>query len=79
MCDILIQWRYLNGIPRITVKFKKGAEKKIWRLSEEEERAVTSRYFSAYGRPLEIVTSFRYLGRVISAADDNWMVVVWNL
>ena len=45
----------------------------------EEERAVTSRAFSAYGRPLEMVTSFRYPGRVISAADDDWLAVVQNL
>ena len=37
---------------------------------------VTYRAFSAYERPLEMVTSFKYLGRVISAIDDNWPVVV---
>ena len=45
----------------------------------EEYQDVTSREFSAYGRPLEMVTSFRYLGRVISAADEDWPEVVWNL
>ena len=35
------------------------------RLAEEEERAVTSREFSAYGLPLEMVTSFQYLEWVI--------------
>ena len=45
-------------------------------LAEEEERAVTSRAFSAYGHPLEMVTSFRYLGRVILEADDNCLAVI---
>ena len=45
----------------------------------EEERAVTSRAFSAYGHPLEMVTSFRYLGRVILAADNDWLAAVRNL
>ena len=36
-------------------------------------------YFSAYGCPLEMVSSFKYLGRVISAADNDWPVVVKNL
>ena len=45
----------------------------------EEERAVTSRAFSAYGHPLEMVTSFRYLGRVILAADNYWLAAVQNL
>ena len=40
---------------------------------------VTSRAFSAYGCPLEMVTSFRYLGRVISAADEDCTAVVRNL
>ena len=48
-------------------------------MEEEEERAVTSRDFSYYGQPLDMVTSFRYLGRVISAADDDWTVVFQNL
>ena len=37
---------------------------------------VTARGFSAYGRPLDMVTSFKYLGRVISSAEDNWPAVV---
>ena len=45
----------------------------------EEYQDVTSREFSAYGRPLEMVTSFRYLGRVILAAENDWPAVVRNL
>ena len=46
----------------------------------EEEREVTARAFSAYGSPLEMVTSFKYLGRVISATDDyhRWELPVGN-
>ena len=40
---------------------------------------VTSREFIAYGRPLEMATSFLYLGRVISAAENDWPAVVRNL
>ena len=47
--------------------------------AEEEERVVTSRAFSAYGRPLEMVPSFRYMGRVISATDDDWLASIRNL
>ena len=45
----------------------------------EEDKEVTVRAFSAYGRPLEMVNSFKYRGGVILAMDDNWMVVVRNL
>ena len=41
--------------------------------------AVTSRTFRAYVRPLEMLTSFRDLGRVILAVGDNWSVVVQNM
>ena len=49
------------------------------RLAAEEEREVTVRAFSAYGRPLEMVTSFKYLGRVILEMEDNWPEVVRKL
>ena len=45
----------------------------------EEEREVTTRYFSAYGRPLEMVNSFKYLGQVISETDNECPAVVRNL
>ena len=48
-------------------------------MAEEEERSVTSRTFSAYGLPLEMVTSFRYLGRLISEADIDWLEMVLNM
>ena len=62
-----------------TVKYKKGEERKRRHLAVQEERAVTSRAFSAYGHPLEIVKSFRHLGKVILAAENNWTAVVRNL
>ena len=39
---------------------------------------MTSRAFSAYGRTLEMVPSFKYLGRLLSAADDDWPAVIRN-
>ena len=43
-------------------------------MQDSAERA-----FQAYGILLETVTSFKYLGRVLIVADDNWPVVVGNL
>ena len=48
-------------------------------MAAEEERAVTSRAFRAYGRTLKMVPYFNYLGRVLSAADDDWPAVIRNL
>ena len=48
-------------------------------MEAEEEQEVIYRAFSAYGCPMEMVTSFQYLGWVISAADNDWLRVVRNL
>ena len=79
MCDMMVPRRSLNRVHRRTAQCRKVVERKSWRLAVEEERAVTSRVFRAYGLPLEMVTSFRYLGQLISAADDDWKEVVSNL
>ena len=76
---MMVPWKALNGTHRRTSQCTWGEERKRWKLLAEEEREVTVRAFSAYGRPLEMVTSFKYLGRVISATDDNWPAVVRNL
>ena len=45
----------------------------------EETKAVTSRAFSAYGHPLDMVPSLKYLGRVILLLYDDWPAVVQKL
>ena len=40
---------------------------------------ITYRAFSTYGRPLEMVTSFKYLRKAILAADNYWPAVLRNL
>ena len=57
----------------------KGLEHKIKRLREEEANASTSVAFQAYGRPLEMVTAFKYVGRVLTTSNDNWPTVVVNI
>ena len=37
------------------------------------------RAFEAYRELLENVTAFRYLGRVLTAGDNDWLAVVGNL
>ena len=48
-------------------------------MAAEEERVVTSSKSIAYGRPLEIFTSFQYMGQFILEDDDYWPAVVRNL
>ena len=48
-------------------------------MAEEELRESAERAYKAYGRPIETVTSFKYLERVLTSADDDWTTVVGNL
>ena len=48
-------------------------------MEAKKERAVISRALSAYGRPLEMMKSFKYMGRVISALDHDCLAVIRNL
>ena len=41
---------------------------------ESSERA-----FEAYREPIKKVLAFKYLGRVLTAGDNNWLAVVGNM
>ena len=77
--DILVPWRALNGRHHATVQCAKGEERKRRRMAEAELRDSTERAFEAYGKPLEIVLAFKYLGRVMTVGDNNWPAVAGNL
>ena len=48
-------------------------------MVEEELWKSLERAFQAYGEPLETVTLFKYMGRVLTVGDDNWPTVAGNL
>ena len=76
---MLAPWSALNRRHLATALCAKGVERKRRRLSEEDQRESTERAFQAYGQPLETVTSFKYLRRVMNAGDNYRPVVVGNL
>ena len=78
-CNMLVPRWALNFRHPATDQCVRGAEQKRRRLAEEEMQEILERAFEAYGVPLENVTTFRYLGRVLTAVDDDWLVVVGNL
>ena len=43
-------------------------------MQENSERA-----FHAYGKPMEAVSEFRYLGRLLTATYDDWPAVAGNI
>ena len=78
-CNMIFPWRALNGRHPATSHCARGAERKRRRLAEAEKRESLERFFEAYGEPIQNVSTFRYLGRVLTARDDDWLAVVGNL
>ena len=78
-CDMCVFHKALNG-RHLTMSFlRRGEEIDKIILSEEEAWAMKELAITAYGIPLAPVTSFKYLGRVFLAFDDDWTSVVNNL
>ena len=77
--NTLVPWCTLNGIHPATAQYAMGEELKRWRLAEVELRDIKERAFEEYGEPLDNMTAFNYLGRVMTAVDDDWPELVCNL
>ena len=78
-CDMLVPCMTLNGRHHATATSKKGAERKRRQMEDAELQDITERAFEAYGKPLETVWTFKYLGRVMTAVDDDWPAVAEKL
>ena len=78
-CDMQVPRRALNGRHLGIAQCAKGAERKRRRLEETETREKSERASKAYGVPIESVSEFKYLGRILTASDDDWLAVVRNL
>ena len=78
-CITLVLWWALNRRHITTSKCAKGVERNIHWMTEEDLWECAQRAFQAYERLLETFTSFKYLGRVLTAVDRNWRAVVGNL
>ena len=54
-------------------------ERKHTILTEKEEREGAARDFTVYIWTLVMVSSFRYIGRMLMATDDNFLAVVGDI
>ena len=72
---MLVPWYALNGRNLATTQWDRGVEQKIRRLAEEELREILERAFQAYDTPLDNVTEFKDLGRVMKSVDVDWPAV----
>ena len=48
-------------------------------MEEEDLQESSERAFQAYGEPLDTVTSFKFLARVLTTGDYDWSEVAFNL
>ena len=71
LCDLQVLSKALNGRHLGTLQCKKWAEWKRRRLEETETRENSELAFHAYGKPMEAVSEFRYLGRLLTATYDG--------
>ena len=78
-CDIFVSRKDLNSRHLMTDFCRRGEERKRRRLAEEEARSGKELEITDYGIPLALVTSFRYLPRFLSEAENDCPVVVHNL
>ena len=74
-CNILVPWYDLNRRHLATAQWDRGAERNIRRLAEKELWEISERAFQAYGDTLDNVAVFKYMGKVITAGDEDWPVV----
>ena len=76
---MMLLWCALNRRHLATAQCAKGLERKSWRLAEEYLRESMERAFQAYVKPPDTITSFKYLGWVMTAGGDDWPATVGNL
>ena len=78
-CDMQVPRKALNGHRLGTKQCEKRVEQKQRRLAETETRGNLERAFHAYGKPMEAVSEFRYLGLLLTATDNDWPAVAGNI
>ena len=78
-CDMLVLWRSLNERHKSTAMCRSGAKMKRRQLVETEIRESTKMEFEFYRKQLKTAPSFKYLGRIMTAGDDDWPAVAGNL
>ena len=78
-CDMFVSHNSLNGRHLVSDFWRRGDEIEWHCLAEEEAQAGEEATITAYGIPLAPVTSFNYLGIILSAVVGDWPAVVSNL
>ena len=78
-CDMFVSWRSLNGHHKSTEMCRGGADNKRRRMAEAEVRDSAEMAFEVYGKQIQSVPRFKYLGRILTEGNDDWPAVAGNL
>ena len=76
--DMFLKWSFKGWHPT-TALCRWGEECKRQHLVAEEAVAGSAVSLTAYGLPLAVTPSFKYLGRVLLASDDALLEVIRKL
>ena len=75
-CDMFVSWMALNLRQLSSDLCERGFERKRRNLAEEEARAGAAAALRAYDCPLETVSSFKYLGHLLTATENDWTAII---
>ena len=70
---MLVPWRSLNGRYKSTAVCRSGSKRKRRRLTATEIQEIREMAFEVYGEEIKTVPSFKYLRRILTAGDDDWL------
>ena len=76
---MFVLWEALNGCHPANDLCSRGKYQKRHRLVTEEKRAGAEMEFKAYRNPITMELYFKYLGRLLSASDNNWLGAADNI
>ena len=79
LCDMPVTAYALRRGHRFSAVCRAGAARRRQALAIRRSHEALDKKFFAYGIELEQVTTFRYLGRPLSATDNDWPALYWNL
>ena len=73
---MLIPWEDLNSCHPAMEMCAKGAEQNCQQQVVDEAHERAAEAFHSYGRPLTVVLLFKYLRRVLTTSDDDWLAFI---
>ena len=76
---MFVSHKSLNGLHMTTAFYLRGEERKRRCLEEEEARVGTETAITAYGIPLAPFSLFKYIGQILTEADDYCAALVSNM